>query len=133
MDTYGCVNDNGEIEIELENNLIKVRELVLSLGGFIDINENKCIVTFKNDIRPFSSKDDLLTYDIKNNTLGNKVKSIKSITYAHDEEATCIKVSNSDELFVTRDYVLTHNTTLMTKITNHAFNMGYNVLQLFFE
>ena len=24
-------------------------------------------------------------------------------------------------------------TTLMTKITNHAFNLGYNVLQLFFE
>jgi replicative DNA helicase len=24
-------------------------------------------------------------------------------------------------------------TTLMTKITNHAFNMGYNVLQIFFE
>ena len=24
-------------------------------------------------------------------------------------------------------------TTLMTKITNHAFNLGYNVLQIFFE
>jgi hypothetical protein len=125
------VNDNGEIELDI--NVPGLRELVLSLGGFIDINEGKCIVTFKNNIRPFSSKDDLLTYDIRNNTLGNKVKSIKGITYTHDEDAVCIKVSNSDELFVTRDYVLTHNTTLMTKITNHAFNMGYNVLQIFFE
>jgi replicative DNA helicase len=131
VDTYGCVNDNGEIELDI--NVPGLRELVLSLGGFIDINENRCIITFKNNIRPFSSKDDLLTYDIRNNTLGDKVKSIKSVTYSHDEEAVCIKVSNSDELFVTRDYVLTHNTTLMTKITNHAFNMGYNVLQIFFE
>jgi replicative DNA helicase len=34
---------------------------------------------------------------------------------------------------VTRDYVLTHNTTILSKIANTAFNLGYNVLQIFFE
>jgi len=60
-------------------------------------------------------------------------KYVKSISHTHDEEAVCIKVSNPDCLYVTRDYVLTHNTTFTTKIANHAFNLGYNVLQIFFE
>jgi replicative DNA helicase len=34
---------------------------------------------------------------------------------------------------VTYDYVLTHNTTFLSKIANNAFNLGYNVLQIFFE
>ena len=39
----------------------------------------------------------------------------------------------SDRLILLLGYRGVGKTTLMTKITNHAFNLGYNVLQLFFE
>lgn len=47
---------------------------------------------------------------------------IDSIEFSHVEEATCIKVDSANELFVTRDFVVTHNTLMglayMTHVTN---------------
>lgn len=37
-------------------------------------------------------------------------RSIESIEFSHREEATCIKVTAPDSLFLTRNFVLTHNT-----------------------
>jgi hypothetical protein len=88
-------------------------------------------MSFANNIVPFKLLRKVSKYYKREKYVEQKY--VKSITYSHDEEATCIKVSNPDELFVTRDYVLTHNTTVLTKICNHAFNLGYNVLQIFFE
>jgi hypothetical protein len=88
-------------------------------------------MSFANDIVPFKLLRKVSKYYKRKKYLEQKY--VKAITYSHNEEATCIKVSNPDELFVTRDYVLTHNTTVLSKIANHAFNLGYNVLQIFFE
>lgn len=41
----------------------------------------------------------------------DKKRRIKSITHTHEEkECVCIKVSSKEELFITRDYIVTHNT-----------------------
>jgi hypothetical protein len=42
-------------------------------------------------------------------------------------------VDNDEHLFVTDDFIVTHNTTMMTKIANTAMLDGYKVLQIFFE
>jgi hypothetical protein len=88
-------------------------------------------ISFANEIVPFKLMRKISRYYKRTKYVEQKY--VKSITYVQDEEAVCIKVSNPDELYVTRDYVLTHNTTILTKIANTAFNMGYNVLQIFFE
>jgi hypothetical protein len=88
-------------------------------------------MSFANDVVPFKLLRKVGRYYKREKYVEQKY--VKSITYSHDEEATCIKVSNPDELYVTRDYVLTHNTTILSKIANTAFNLGYNVLQIFFE
>ena len=150
MDTDGYVDKKGTVQFTTisEQLCSDVRELVLSLGGTVRINtkiptytyngEKKegqlayiISMSFANDIVPFKLLRKISRYYKREKYVEQKY--VKSITYSHDEEAACIKVSNPDCLYVTRDYVLTHNTTLMTKITNHAFNLGYNVLQLFFE
>lgn len=150
MDTDGYVDKKGAVQFTTisEQLCSDVRELVLSLGGTAKINtktptytyngEKKegqmayiITMSFANDIVPFKLLRKISRYYKRVKYLEQKY--VKSITYSHDEEAACIKVSNPDCLYVTRDYVLTHNTTLMTKITNHAFNLGYNVLQIFFE
>ena len=150
MDTDGYVNKNGTVQFTTVSEQLcdNVRELVLSLGGTAKINTKMPTYTydgvkkegqlaytitmsFANNIVPFKLLRKVSKYYKREKYVEQKY--VKSITYSHDEEATCIKVSNPDELFVTRDYVLTHNTTVLTKICNHAFNLGYNVLQIFFE
>jgi hypothetical protein len=150
MDTDGYVDKKGTVQFTTVSEQLcdDVRELVLSLGGTARVNskiptytyngEKKegqlaYIVTmsFANNIVPFKLLRKIDRYYKRTKYLEQKY--VKSITYSHDEESVCIKVSNPDELYVTRDYVLTHNTTILSKISNTAFNLGYNVLQIFFE
>jgi len=150
MDTDGYADKRGCCQFTtVSEQLAKdVREIVLSLGGTAKIKTKIPKYKYKGEV-----KDGKMAYTVTisfaNNIVPFKLlrkvnrfvkrkkyieqKYIKSINYSHDEEAVCIKVSNPDELYVTRDYVLTHNTTVMTKIANHAYNLGFNVLQIFFE
>ena len=64
---------------------------------------------------------------------GSSARYIKSIEYDRDEECQCILVSNPNHLYITDDYIVTHNTSFVTKVANSAFNAGANVLQIFFE
>lgn len=47
---------------------------------------------------------------------------IQKVEYIGDEECQCIKVSHPRELFVMRDFIMTHNTSL-------ALSMAYNAIQ----
>ena len=150
MDTDGYVDKKGTVQFTTVSEQLcdDVRELVLSLGGTARVNskiptytyngEKKegqlaytVTMSFANNIVPFKLLRKIDRYYKRTKYLEQKY--VKSITYSHDEESVCIKVSNPDELYVTRDYVLTHNTTILTKIANTAFNLGYGVLQIFFE
>jgi replicative DNA helicase len=150
MDTDGYVDKKGTVQFTTVSKQLSedVRELVLSLGGTVRINTKiptynyngikkegqlayNITISFANNVVPFKLLRKINRYYKRTKYLEQKY--VKSITYSHDEGSVCIKVSNPDCLYVTRDYVLTHNTTIMTKVANHAFNLGYNVLQIFFE
>jgi len=150
MDTDGYISKSGTIQYTTVSEQLSkdVRELVLSLGGKAKIKLKTPYYTYKgirkkgqlsyvitisfsNNIVPFKLSRKIIRYNKRTKYVDQKF--IKSIEYSHEENATCIKVSNTDELFVTRDYVLTHNTTFLTKVANTAYNCGKNVLQLFFE
>lgn len=60
-------------------------------------------------------------------------KIIKNIEFVGKTECTCIKVSNSDKLYITDDFILTHNTTFASFVANNAARNGFKVLQVFFE
>lgn len=54
---------------------------------------------------------------------------ICAITYVRDEEAQCISVSAPDSLYITKDFVPTHNTTLLTQLAWDAVvEQGKNVV-----
>jgi len=150
MDTDGYIDKKGISQFTtVSEQLCKdFRELVLSLGGTVRVTTKiptfihngvkkegqlayNVTISFANNIVPFRLLRKVSKYYKREKYVEQKF--IKSITYSHNEDAVCIKVSNPDELYVTRDYVLTHNTTVLTKVANTAFNMGYNVLQIFFE
>jgi len=150
MDTDGYVDKKGGTQITtISKELsLNIREIVLSLGGTCNITLKQptfkykgfkklgqiayvVTISFSNNIVPFRLIRKIERFRKRKKYISQKY--IKSINFSHNEEAVCIKVSNTDELFVTRDYVLTHNTTLLTKFANTAYNLGYNVLQVFFE
>ena len=132
FDSLATMDGEGYIICEKnDGNKTVIRELVLSLGGIIEDMGDTFRITFTTGLIPFGVLNKVNEYLEANKPVQQKY--VKSITYSHDEEAVCIKVSNPDELYVSRDYVLTHNTTMLTKIANSGFNMGYNVLQIFFE
>lgn len=55
--------------------------------------------------------------------------TLRDVYYHHDEECQCIKVSAEDELYVTEDFILTHNTTLASQIAaNIIMRYGGNVI-----
>jgi len=111
----GTMSEDGDY-VTIHNSdfttLSLIREVFSSLGLVATINDDKSAVTlFESEINRY----------------------ITSIDYSHEEEAQCIMVDNNEHLYVTDDYIVTHNTTMFTKLANTAFNEGYKVLQIFFE
>ena len=45
------------------------------------------------------------------------------------EFVQCIKVSNPDELYITDDYIVTHNTSNSTVLSQHIINNGYKLIK----
>lgn len=117
---FGRFTENGLSEITCHSkSLVEyIRDIVLSLGGSVNIRE--------------VGTSEYIRFEV---VYGEPLdgKYISNIEYVGVEEAVCIKVSNRDELYITNDYVLTHNTTILTKFANSAYNTGANVLQIFFE
>ena len=54
----------------------------------------------------------------------NPGRKIVSITPAGEDECVCIAVSASDNLYVTKDYIVTHNTALAIALASHYGREG---------
>ena len=152
IDSDGYVNKNGLIIYTTVSKKLSenVRELVLSLGGCVRTNIKQktyryngvkkngktsynLSISFPHDIGviPCTLPRKLERVSYRSHYKFNKF--IKSIEYSHKEEATCIYVENPDHLYVIDDYILTHNTTILTKFANSAVLDGKNVLQVVLE
>lgn len=152
IDSDGYISKEGKISYSTtsEQLIEDFRFLVLSLGGFCSKISNRYTnynykgvkktgklsyrvsCSFTEEIKTISylsRKQSLYKPRVKK--AGSKY--IKNIEYIGKTECTCIKVSNEDSLYVTDDFILTHNTTFATFVANNAAMLGFNVLQLFFE
>ena len=71
----------------------------------------------------------------------NQVLYITNIEYVREEEAQCIMIDSDEHLYVTDNFIVTHNTSFTTAIDAYAAthkcdmnnNQGYKVLQIYFE
>jgi phosphate starvation-inducible protein PhoH len=118
MDMNGIVsNNNTQIKFSSYSKQIinDVKELVQSLGGIaIDkipiINNNETLynigIIIGQDINIFSSRRidiNILPYNIPN-------RYIVSAKLIGKKEAKCIKIDHESHLYLTNDYIVTHNT-----------------------
>lgn len=117
-----------------------VRELVQSLGGTVSWNyPNQPIldnygpvtlaINLPGNILPFSLKRK--SDSILKSNKGIVSRFISKIEFSHREESVCIYVDNPKHLYVTRDYIVTHNTFSSAGAIRHMHeNVGEDVFPL---
>ena len=115
MDTDGHANKNRVcFSTASETLAYNVKDLVLSLGGIakihiykredkgteyrVNIHSPECPFLLKRKAKEWAKK-----------TISRYIIDAKKI---NDCECVCIKVSNENELYITDNYIVTHNTTL---------------------
>lgn len=115
MDTDGFAYKN-RIYFSTSSKMLAydIVELVNSLGGIANVHvyeredkSDEYRVSIKIKICPFSLKRKAVEW---NDTKVSRY--IIDATRIDDYECVCIKVSNDDELYVTDNYIVTHNTTV---------------------
>lgn len=134
MDSDGYVSKNGSlsystVSIQLANDLV---EVVRSIGGIASIKEKQTYYTYKGEKKKgklsytvkirYSNPRELVRlprkleripedYQYKNLRL--KVENINQI---EDKESQCIMIDSEEHLYITDDYIVTHNTTVLQAI-----------------
>ena len=135
MDSDGSINKDGCIEFTVNNEILvnDVAWLCRSLGirceitftdnGIVEkkIGDNKPIIVhdkkwrlhIRTDKSIFSLKRKIDRIKVRKNTSD---VAIDRIEYIGDYSATCISVDNDDHLFLTKDFIVTHNTVMESAI-----------------
>lgn len=116
LDTVAYVQSNYcEYVINSETLADDVLELVRSLGNYakkyiLEDKRYKIIIRFrKNDPSPFYVKRKATKYKP---TKENPKRYIDKIEYVGEYPCKCIYISDPCHLYITDDYIITHNTTL---------------------
>lgn len=127
-------NVNGTATIRkdrLHPSVIKLfKELVQSLGGIGELKEYGDLelilpkigdeTYFKDTAFPLQ---DMSTYN----------RYITNVTYVGKLDGKCIKVDSPNETYLTDDYIVTHNTSMLVSLACSAALKGYKVMHIYFE
>ena len=118
MDAQGTVDDlhGATLEVTSQYMARSIQELVWSLGGTCVISENtdnngkavsyKLFMNLPNNTVPFFTERKASKY--RASTLD--LPAIKSVELVGTKEVQCINIDHPDHLYITNDYIVTHNT-----------------------
>lgn len=161
MDSDGYCSKNGRSSFSTKSKQLAedVKQLVLSLGGFASISQKKtnyfnkkynkivdCGISYIVSISLCDSNIPIFRLQRKQSLVKYRVmkkteRYFEKAEYVGKQNAICIKVDAEDELFLTKDYIVTHNTSMTTCLAANAARYkckqndfeGYKVLQICFE
>ncbi|MET0885691.1 MAG: type IV secretory system conjugative DNA transfer family protein [Mycetocola sp.] len=129
MDTDGTISAKGEMEFSSASQELAegVQTLIRSLGGRVAINvKTNVMYTSPNQVEPKQARDAHRVQNIrlpeinpflltrkadrwKDRTRGfNRVVSVE---YVRDDEVQCISIADDRHLYITDDFIPTHNTS----------------------
>ena len=129
MDTDGsCINNRTVFHTTSIDLAQDIKTLVQSLGGIATVHtydriaENKPVehqVFIKTTFCPFSPESNK-SKSWKQRKTFSVTRYIKSVEYLGLQECQCIKVSAPDSLYLTNEYIVTHNTLQSIGIVDTA-------------
>ena len=122
-DTDGYINDRGLLEYSTVSNQLHLDVVELLRGLGKDVYSYLMVRT---DGSSYSDTPIYRIYELSGRKLGNKI--IEIVPTGEFTEMQCIKVSNPDNLYITNDYVVTHNTTTATVIAQALIREGFKNL-----
>ncbi len=149
MDTDATVEAHGSMRYTTTSveMAIQIQQLVRSLGAFCSMTDRITKFTYlgekKDGKRSYTlcishpNYGEFVTIPHKKNRIKNMVShrllNIESIEYVGEKECQCISVSHNRELYITDDYIVTHNTALALHNSTFAALGKYGVLFLSME
>ena len=121
-DTDGHINKRGLLEYSTVSEKLcqDVAELLRSLGKTINIR------LYERKGNSYSNKSIYRVTELKGNKHGSSIDKIILTNECTDMQ--CIKVSNSDCLYFTDNYILTHNTTTATVLAQAIVKEGLKLV-----
>ena len=119
-DTDGHINSRGRLEYSTISQELAydVVSLLRGLGKSVS-----CRVHLRdNDVDSYSDTPIYRINELKGDKYGTSIDEI--IPTDEYVEMCCIKVSNPDSLYITEDYIITHNTTTATVLAQAIVSTG---------
>lgn len=108
LDNIGILSED-KTAIEVANTSLNLKAalswLVQSLGGICESNNSKLLIKLPAYSIPFKEK-----YKGQNLNILQPVRYITNIEYVEDQECQCIYIDSKDHLYLTNDFIVTHNT-----------------------
>ena len=95
-----------------------VEWLVRSLGGLVEAGASGVLISFPNGIVPVSSKKHLTRWNAHADRSGGRF--VASVEPAGEKPCQCILIESDDHLYVTSDFVVTHNTAYCLNVATHV-------------
>lgn len=153
LDTDGTIGKEGSVSFcSSSKDLAEgVQYLVRSLGGMASISNRYTFYTYKGEKKSgrlayqvnirYKKQSELFRLPkkkIRTNDYNQYSKSLKlrieKIEHIGQKEAQCISISNKDKLYVTNDFVVTHNTiTTVATVTNYKTRTLVIILPTYIE
>ncbi|BEV43941.1 DnaB-like helicase C-terminal domain-containing protein [Afipia carboxidovorans] len=139
MDTDGWVNVDGDPRFCSKSKRLSddLAWLARSLGADVNVREKPswyrkngkrvdCGIAYEVRVKFLDGADafHLERKKAKCNKPGSVIRTIVSIEPCRMAQAQCIKVSHPSSLYITNDFIVTHNTTLAMQIIHHAARPG---------
>lgn len=124
LDTDGHINKRNLFEYSTVSNQLSEDfiELVRSLG----ITVNYKLQNRDNDVDSYSNTSIHRIIQLKGYKYGDKIIEVRRTRKL--TSMRCIKVSNEDNLYITDNYIVTHNTTSTTILAQKIINEGFKLL-----
>ena len=138
MDTDGTAEKTGAMSFSSSSPVLarQVQQLVRSLGGKATVKSKttthlphyRVHIVMENRSEAFSLKRKLQRVLHSRTTHTNHRLTLESVTEIEAQECQCLSVSHKDELYVTDDFVVTHNTWKVLYSAIHNWRAGRNTL-----
>lgn len=124
LNTDGYINRHGLFEISTISN--KLNDDIINLSRSLGKSVNTR-VKIRKPGGSYSMTSINAINELKGNKYGIQLMEIEDT--GEYEVVQCIKVSNPDELYITDDYIVTHNTSNSTVLSQHIINNGYKIIK----